>query len=315
MRWLATFAVVGCGGDDPEPASAASDPDRPALVCPGDAGCADNAGPLSAGAAVRSIVPSCWESWDDLDGNATYDPVAETFHDCGCDRLCPGDPGYAAPDDGEGDGVFHAVWIAGFQSSRPVNGVRDASLGFRGEGDGLWATAVVLDQGQTRIAIVALDAFGVMIDDTHAIRDAADAAGLGIDHLLVHSSHTHAAPDTLGIYGPSLAATGYDPAYAAEVRDEVVAALTDAVAALEPVTVELGSVSADDYHPDGVGNLIVDTRDPAIVDPIVSTARFVGADSTVATVVHFSNHPEETADVWALLTANFVHTLRRTVED
>ncbi|MEQ1564271.1 MAG: hypothetical protein ABMA64_01445 [Myxococcota bacterium] len=305
----------GCSGDDPVE-SATFDADRPMLVCPGDAGCADNAGELRAGAAERSIVPTCWEAWGDVDGDATWDPVAEDFFDCGCDRLCPGDPGYAAADEGEGDGEFQASWIAGFQNSRPANGVRDASLGLQGEGDGLWATALVLDQGAVRVAVVALDAFGVMIDDTRAIREAADAAGLDVDYLVVHSSHTHAAPDTLGIYGPDVATTGYDPRYAAQVRDTVIDALTEAVGALEPVSVAVGEVDADTYHPDGVGNLIWDTRDPVIVDSRIGAARFARADgSTVATVVHFSNHPEETADVWALFTANFVHALRRTVSD
>lgn len=319
--WIAAWTAFsaagsGCAGDDPaQPSTPAGY--RPALVCPGDPQCATNDGQLSAGAAVRSIVPDCFETWDDLDGDATYDAVAEPFHDCGCDASCAGDPGYPGPDEGEGDGKFQAVWIAGFQNSRPANGVRGAELGFRGAGDGLWATAVVLDQGDTRIAIVAVDAFGVMIDDTVALRDAADAAGLGIDHLLLHSSHSHAAPDTLGIYGQTLSNSGYDPAYAAQIRATVVDALTEAIDGLEPVQLEVGTVDAGTYHPNGVGNLIVDTRDPVVIDPIVGVARFVAAadGATVATVVHFSNHPEETADVWALLSANFVHALRRTVEE
>jgi hypothetical protein len=310
MLWLA----LACGHDDvPTPTP---DGDRPLLVCPGDPECPDADGELLAGAAVRSITPTCYETWDDGNADATYDPIAETFHDCGCDRLCPGDPGYVAPDDGEGDGVFQASWLAGFQNSRPATGARDASLGLRGDGDGLYASALVLDQGSTRVAIVALDAFGVMIDDTHAIRDAADAAGLDIDYLVVHSSHTHASPDTLGIYGPDPAHTGYDPRYAAQIRDAVVDELGEAVAALQPVTMSVGTVDADDYHENGVGNLISDTRDPVIVDSRISVAAFRGLDGTaVATVVHFSNHPEETADVWTLFTSNFAHALRRTVAE
>jgi hypothetical protein len=301
----------------PDPARPkVEDPDRPLLVCPGDPECPDAKGPLLAGAAVRSILPTCWETYDDLDGDVAWDPIAEPFRDCGCDRLCPGDPGWVAADDGEGDGVFEASWLAGFQNGRAATGTRDASLGLRGEGDGLWASALVLDQGSTRIAVVALDAFGVMIDDTHAIRDAADAAGLDIDYLVVHSSHTHAAPDTLGIYGQDLTHSGYDPRYLALVRDQVVDALAEAVAELEPATMEVGEVDADDYHEKGVGNVISDQRDPVIVDSRVSVARFVGLDGgTVATVVHFSNHPEETADVWSLFTSNFAHALRRTVAE
>lgn len=311
MWWV--LWMTGCGQEDPTPPPEQTGPD---LVCPGDPQCADNSGALRAGAAVRSIVPDCYERWEDLNGDATYDPLAETFFDCGCDAICPGDPGHSAADEGEGDGVFQAIWVAGYQNSRPANGVRDGSLGLRGEGDGLWATVLVLDQGQTRIAIAALDAFGVMIDDTNAIREAADAAGLQIDYLVVHSSHSHHAPDSLGIYGPDLSITGYNPDYQAQIRDSVVDALSEAVASLVPAAVEIGAVDANDYHEDGVGNIIVDTRDPVIIDPMVSTARFVdGEGQTIATAVHFSNHPEELADEVALMTANFVHALRKTVEE
>jgi hypothetical protein len=307
----------GCGqppeeGPGPEPA----DPDKPALVCPGDPACPHSDGALRAGAARRSIVPSCFERWEDSNADATYDPLGELFYDCGCDALCPGDPGYTSPDEGEGDGAFQAVWVAGFQNSRPANGVRGAELGLRGEGDGLWASVLVLEQGETRVAIAALDAFGVMMDDTLAIRQAAEQAGLGLDYLVVHSSHSHHAPDTLGIYGPDLSISGYDPDYLAEIHVQVVDALAEATAGLRPVTAEVGAVDAGDYHPDGVGNLIVDTRDPVIVDPLVGTLRFVAEDGqTVATAVHFSDHPEELADEVALLTSNFAHALRQTVEE
>lgn len=307
--------LLACG-DDPSPTGPAQHADRPLLVCPGDPQCPDNDGELRAGAAVRSVVPACWEAWEDADGNATYDPIGETWSDCGCDRVCPADPGWTAPDEGEGDGVFQAIWIAGFQNSRPVAGVRDARLGFRGEGDGLYATALVLDQGGTRVGLVSVDAFGLMIDDTDAMARDAEAAGLDLDHLAVTSTHSHASPDVLGIYGPNLAETGYDAGYVAEVRAHVVDALAEAVAGLEPVTMTAGSADADDYHPAGVGNLVSDTRDPQIVDAAVGVARFAGTDgATVATLVHFANHPEETADDWALLTANYVHALRETVED
>lgn len=314
LTLLPTLLACHPAPDAPLPAV---DPGRPLLVCPGDPACADADGPLRAGAAVRSVVPTCFETYDDLDGDATWDRIAEPFHDCGCDRLCPGDPGWVAADDGEGDGVFQASWLAGFQNARAATGTRGASLGLRGAGDGLWASALVLDQGSTRVAVVAIDAFGIMIDDTHAIRDAAGAAGLDIDYLVVHSSHTHAAPDTLGIYGQDITHTGYDPRYLALVRDQAVDALAEAIAGLRPVTVEVGEVDADAYHENGVGNLVSDMRDPVIVDSRVSVARFAAVDdaTTVATVVHFSDHPEETADVWSLFTSNFAHALRRTVSE
>lgn len=308
------FLAVGCGGDEEEPGWS------PELYCPGDpSGVCDAlpGTPLLAGTASRSVVPTCYESWVDLDDNATYAAgEGETFLDCGCDRLCPGDAGYTGADEGEGDGVFQAIWLGGFQNSRPASGVRDATLGLRGEGDGLYATAIVLSQGNTTLGIVAIDAVGWMIDDVTAMREAVRAAGVDVDHLVVHSSHVHEAPDTMGIWGPTISETGYDAAYAEEVYAAVADAVVEAHGAMEEVEVELGAVDAGDYADNGVANLISDTRDPVIVPPLVSSARFFRPDgSTVATLVHWANHPETVADDNALFTSDFVHALRLTVSE
>src|SRR5690606_5624949 len=106
-------------------------PVMPEVVCPGDP--EDQCDPvdgakLLAGASVLSIVPGCFEAWTDADADAEFEPPADEILDCGCDRLCPGDPGYVAPDDGKGDGQFQASWLAGFHNGRPATGVRGAGL-------------------------------------------------------------------------------------------------------------------------------------------------------------------------------------------
>jgi hypothetical protein len=47
--------------------------------------------------------------------------------------------------DKNGNGQFDAVWLAGFQNNRPASGVHDD----------LWARTMILDDGSTRIALVA----------------------------------------------------------------------------------------------------------------------------------------------------------------
>lgn len=306
LVWL----LLACddGGPVTEPPAGWS----PEVACPGGAGCEDNAGPLRAGAAVRSIVPSCFEAWIDYDGEAVK-TADEPFLDCGCDRLCPGDEGWLSADAGEGDGVFQPVWLAGFSNSRPATGVRGADRGMIGEGDSLDARALVVEQGATRLAIVTLDSIGTMYDQVLAIREEVAARGLGVDHVLVHSSHSHSAPDMMGIYGPGVTRTGFSPSYAAEIAVAAADAVAEAVAGLTDVELRWGEVDANDYAENGVANLISDLRDPFIVDPRVGTVRFVTGERTVASVVHFGNHPETIADENTLMTSDFVHGLRQTV--
>lgn len=314
---LAMYFPMSCGGNSAPGDSSAEPSWTPDFYCPGSPGCEASPGAaLEVGVAVRSVIPDCYESWEDSDDNSTYSPSTEAFLDCGCDRLCPEDANYPGPDSGEGDGQFQAIWMAGFQQSRPATGVRGAELGLRGEGDGLWAHAMVFHQGQTSLGLVSIDAMGWMHDDVLQLRADAVAAGLDLDHIIVHSTHDHEAPDSMGIYGPSLTTTGYDPSYASQTRAAALEALTEAHAERVSVQVEVGVARAADAHPDGVANLIRDSRDPWIVDDRVGAARFFDASGdTVATLVHFSNHPETVANNNTLLTSDYAHALRKTVSE
>ncbi|RME28348.1 MAG: hypothetical protein D6798_02605 [Deltaproteobacteria bacterium] len=299
----------GGGGDSGVPEghgdSGSAAEDGPDLVCPGSADCPDADGALSVGAAKVPITPTCFESWQDDDGDAEWDDD-EAFLDCGCDRLCPGDEGYAGPDDGEGDGVFQAVWMAGFHNRRPARGVHDD----------LWARAIVFDQGSTRIALVELDLVGFFRPDVLAARAKVDALGLDVDHVIVASTHGHEGPDTMGLWGPSDIQSGVDPDYIDTVTDAVASAVRSAVADLRPVDhMVAGQVDVSTYSDKGVYNVITDLRDPMVIDEQLGGAAFYDADGAViASLAHFGEHPESIADENLDITSDFPHALRQTME-
>jgi hypothetical protein len=291
---------------------------RPDRVCPGDPDCPTADGPLRVGAARRSILPTCWEAWDDNDGSHTWSASRDTLYDCGCDRLCPDDPGYPGADRGEGDGVLQTVWMAGFQNGRAMRGVRGAELGLVGDGDGIDARAIVLERGETRIALVTVDVIGLFYEpEVTAIRDAVAARGLDVDHVVVHAAHNHEGPDTMGNWGAAFLRRGVVDAYQAELIEASADAVGDAVAALRPVArLRVGEGDIGAWHPErGSRNLVNDTRDPYIVDSRVGVAHFEGeGGETLATLVSWANHPETMGSSNNLLTADFVHALRVGVE-
>ncbi len=285
--------IAGCQ-TDPAPPEAGYRPD--VVACPGGPSCPDATGPLEAGAGRASIVPACFETWTDTDVNAEYSPSTDSFADCGCNRVC-GDG-----DAGDGDGVFQASWIAGFGSGRAATGVR--------EGDGLWARALVLRQGSTAVGIVVLDLVGWFYDDALATRARVAEDLPELDHLVVLSTHVHQGPDTMGLWGPYIGASGVDPAYLAQVREAVAVAVGEAWTNAEPAELALGSVEVD------AANLISDTRDPGVVDSRLNVAAFTATDdgAMLATLVNFGNHPETRGSDNTLFTSDFVHALRETVE-
>jgi hypothetical protein len=291
----------------------------PDLICPGDASgvCDEVRGaPLEAGASVVSIVPDCWETWVDVDEDHEYRKADDELNDCGCDRLCPGDPGYVAADEGEGDGELQPSWMAGFGHNRAANGVRGAEHGLVGEGDGLWARGIVLRQGETTVAIVAIDTVGWFNGDVQAVRDRLADDGKEIDHLVVHALHNHEGPDTMGLWGEELFTSGYDPKYRAQLHDSVATVVAGALKDLREVAeFKVGEVDISTYADNGVSNVLRDSRDPFIVDEMLSAAHLVDAEgATIATLINYGCHPETMADENLLFTSDFAHALRRTVE-
>lgn len=296
-------------------------PEPPDLQCPGDKSgkCdADEGAVLEAGAAVLPTVPDCFETWVDLDMNFEYKKGNDELHDCGCDRLCPGDEGYIGPDEGEGDGKLHAAWMAGFGNGRPAAGVRGEGVGLPGvgEGDGLWARGTVLRKGNTTVAIVAIDAVGWFNGDVLAVRQMLAEQDLDVDHLIVHATHTHEGPDTMGLWGSELFVSGYDPLYRTQLRNAVVSVVQSSFKDMREVaSMKVGEVDISTYHENGVANVISDHRDPWVVDEFLSAAQLLDKDGlSIATLVNYGCHPETVADENLLITSDFVHALRRTVE-
>lgn len=280
---------------------------RPDLVCPGDAGCETAEGDLQAGAAALTITPTCWETWEDLNENGELDSSSESYLDCGCDHLCEGDEGYTGPDEGEGDGTFQAVWMAGFQNSRPMNGVHDD----------LWARTIALRRGETTITITSLDLVGFFNDQVDIIREAVRDAGLDVDHVIITSTHVHEGPDTMGMWGKTAFSSGIDPEYLNYVREQTVASVAAALDDLQPASMYVGQADTATTHPvKGTRNLIRDSRDPVIIDADLYTARFTttGGDP-IATLVSWGNHPEALSDENTQITSDFVHYVRESVEN
>ena len=302
--------LVGCSAEryDPEDLGTAVQ-----IVCPGDpSGMCDFSDAVDAelrvGFAAVDISPTDYETWTDVDDNGEYQSGVDQYEDCGLDRLCPGDDGYSAPDEGEGDGQFQALWLAGFGNSRAMSGI----------GDPIWARATVLEQGQTSLGVVSLDVVGWFYDEVLELRQAVKDE-LGLDHVIVSSTHVHEAPDTLGQWGQDTIRSGVNPAFMEQIHAGIESALRQAMEGAVPADVYAGSYSIDpqEWEGTGVNNVNLDTRDPNITDETIWTARFVaaGTQDVIGAWINFPNHPEASGSDNLLLSSDFAHTLRTTVED
>ena len=191
------------------------------------------------------------------------------------------------------------IWLAGFGHHRAATKIHDD----------LWAIACVLDDGRTRVGIVALDAIGFFHDDVIAVRRQLPQQW-GLDYALVCSTHNHNTPDLLGLWGPDYLHTGVNPRYRRQVIAACVKTLGDAVARLEPARV------AFHHLPVPTTGLVADTRRPHVFDPDLRVMHLLGASNqlTLGSIVTWSDHPETLWSRNTEVTADFCGALRETLE-
>ena len=241
-----------------------------------------NLGQIHAGFAAVSITPDIVDTWNDVDGNAKYEPKKGDSYN-----------------DNNGNGKFDAIWIAGFHNRRAANGIHDP----------LWARTVVFDDGTSRIALVALDAIGFFHDQVIDIRQKLPE-NLGIDYCMVASNHDHEAPDLMGIWGESVLKNGVNEAYMQQVIDGAVRSVELAVKQLEPVTLHF----AKDEN--SAATLVKDTRPPIVKDPGVYLIQAKRKDgSTKGVFMTWADHPETLWSKNLLITSDFPHYVRKGIED
>lgn len=107
--------------------------------------------------------------------------------------------------------------------------------------DDLWGHALVLDDGPSRVALIALDLLSTdFAFDAELRRAVADAASLSPDDVLVNFSHTHAGPMTAGTMRSGAA----DAAYVAGLPSRVAGAAAEAAARLTPARLRYGTAPA-----------------------------------------------------------------------
>ncbi len=207
---------------------------------------------------------------------------------------------------------YSGIYLAGFENDRLATGMHDD----------LWARALVLDYGKTRIAIVSLDLIGYTQDGgyfglEHA-KNLIDPA-LGIQEVLLTSTHNHEGPDTIGLWGANQQSDGKFPRYLQFVDQQIANAVTLAAKSAVAVRLKLGSTNPK-LSPVLAGlQTRTDGRPPNFFDEEMRVMQFVrlsrdAKTKVVATLLNWNTHPESMEDENTLLTSDFPGTTRDELE-
>ncbi len=236
---------------------------------------------LQVGFAQVAITPSVIDKWEDVNDDAQFDPDIDTWTDK------------------NGNGVFDPVWIAGFQKRRAAQGIKDD----------LMAVAVVIEDGDQRIAIVAIDTIGLMRKFVLDVRRSANKKWR-LDHLMIHATHNHEGPDTQGLWGPGLFESGVNDGYMQSLKDSILSVVEIAISNLEPAEMSIARIATDSRTP------IKDKRKPIVIDEDIRALLFRRPDqSVIGTVVNFGIHVELAWDKNLFLTSDIAGYLRRGISE
>ncbi len=267
--------------------------ESPDLVCPGGPGCETTGdGVLKVGAAKRVWTPTGYETYTDENNDNEYQMV-EPYTDL------------------NGNGKFDGVWL--FGGGRPAKGVTTD----------IEVRAIAFSEGDVSVAIAYIDAIGILSTDFDLIRADPRLAGLAIDHIVIGATHAHETPDTIGLWGPSVAVSGRVPSVIQKMHDAAVEAIKEAVETAQPAQLQIASTKLinDPTNPTSTTiDFNMDIRDPVIMDPTLTIARFTKVSApteTIGTLVNWANHPEvarSDATKAATITAHYPSYLRTAIE-
>jgi hypothetical protein len=271
---IAGIILLGCSGqhpsheDDVVPMDASAD---------GDLREPPPEHPVFAGAARTLITPE-FEPYTDLNGDGHW-AEGEPFEDL------------------NGNGALETLDLGGFGWRHPTE-----------VHDDLWCRAAAFRIHGDWLVLVAVDALGLGMQRVIGIQDRILAQhgalpGLSRERIVIASTHSHAVPDSIGIFGEE----GVDEAYLERVEEQAAEAALQAIATLEEA--ELVVTHAD------APELVRDIDPPDITDPRVGIlhARRPGGEG-IATLISIANHPECTWNKNTALSADYPYYLLEDVE-
>ncbi|SEP03153.1 Neutral/alkaline non-lysosomal ceramidase, N-terminal [Halogranum amylolyticum] len=165
----------------------------------------------------------------------------------------------------------------------------------------LGVTALVVDDGETTVALVSLDLLNVSRKFTAKVRER--VADLDLASVTLAATHTHSAPYIPGEFlevNPLLSYEADTTEYVDDVIDVTVTAIREATTNLEPATLRLGRAENAD--------VLWNRRGDGPVDPELLVLLVTGESGLRTVLFNFACHPTITRPLSTLVSADWLAT-------
>jgi neutral ceramidase len=196
------------------------------------------------------------------------------------------------------------MWGYGSRHAAPSTGTADPLL----------AKAVVVAVDETKLALVGLDLGRSPTEAGLARIRAAIKAKAGIDHSFIAGSHTHHGPVVELCDEPGRGQGRYDAAvrYATFLETQIEKVILEADQAAVPAAVAAGSETLEGFNRNRHSK-----QEPIPVDRRLGVLRFdsIETGKPLAVLVNFTAHPTSIPDDTMTFSADYIGSLRETLEE
>ncbi|HKS41870.1 MAG TPA: hypothetical protein VJX74_14745, partial [Blastocatellia bacterium] len=188
--------------------------------------------------------------------------------------------------------------------------------------DDLWARAIAIESGATKIVIVSIDLIGYYSKANYyglgEIQKLVDPK-LGVTEILITSTHNHEAPDTIGAWGVNALSDGKYPKYLRFVDRQIAKAINKAASSTVRAVMKLGRT--DPQASPSISGMQTRThgRPPNFFDEELRVMQFFDGErgrleKVIATLINWNTHPESMESKNTVITSDFPHAVRESVE-
>ncbi|MBM3726815.1 MAG: hypothetical protein FJW40_15505 [Acidobacteria bacterium] len=192
------------------------------------------------------------------------------------------------------------IYLAGFGQNRVAAGTHDD----------LYVRCLALAAGGRPVVLCGVDSIGLFWEDVQKIRQQASARIKGGADIVIAATHTHQAPDTMGLWGPKAGASGLNEAYNAFVVERAAEAAAAAATGMRRARIKLARDRSNELK-----GFINDTRPPVVNDhELIVLAALDRRGRPIGTLVNWANHPEALGSKNTLVTADYPATLYAKME-
>jgi hypothetical protein len=182
----------------------------------------------------------------------------------------------------------------------PVSGGVGPSRPTQGKQGELTARAIVLQQGETKVAFVQLDLLG--FPSVLAARVHKQVPRIPADNILIASTHTHSAPDCYGFPGLD-GKSSANLEYIDFVCNQAAVAVNQALDNLQPSQLKIATGEA-------TGKIAYNYYAPELYDPRMSVIQAITpSGKAICTLVNYAIHPEVLGNGRGLVSPDLVGPL------